>query len=130
MRYVEKPELSARVVADLRIKVGWEAREEQLETVLGRTYLSIACFDENNLVGFVDVISDGVEDALIRNLIVDPGYHQKGIGHKLLGIVVRRLKADQIKTVNVLFEPGLNEFYRKAGFKIVSGGIIDTEEGF
>ncbi len=128
--YVENPELDAAVVAELRTKVGWDARKEQLENILGSTYMILACFDDSNLVGIIDVISDGIDDALIRNLVVHPEYQRSGIGHKLLIKVLDRLKRDQIKTINVLFEGELTEFYRKAGFRIVSGGIIDNEEGF
>lgn len=128
--YVENPELDAAVVAELRAKVGWDARKEQLEKILGRTYLAVACFDDNDLVGIIDVISDGIDDALIRNLVVHPEYQGKGIGHELLIKVLDRLKSNRIKTINVLFESELAEFYRKAGFRIVSGGIIDNEEGF
>lgn len=128
--YVENPELDAAVVAELRAKVGWDARKEQLEKILGRTYLAVACFDDNDLVGIIDVISDGIDDALIRNLVIHPEYQGKGIGHELLIKVLDRLKSNRIKTINVLFESELTEFYRKAGFRIVSGGIIDNEEGF
>ncbi len=128
--YVENPELDAAVVAELRAKVGWDARKEQLENILGSTYLTVACFDDNELVGIIDVISDGIDDALIRNLVVHPEYQGKGIGHELLIKVLDRLKSNRIKTINVLFESELTEFYRKAGFRIVSGGIIDNEEGF
>ncbi len=128
--YVENPELDAAVVAELRAKVGWDARKEQLENILGSTYLTVACFDDNDLVGIIDVISDGIDDALIRNLVIHPEYQGKGIGHELLIKVLDRLKSNRIKTINVLFESELTEFYRKAGFRIVSGGIIDNEEGF
>ncbi len=128
--YVENPKLDAAAVAELRVKVGWDARKEQLEKILGITYLTVACFDNNDLVGIIDVISDGIDDALIRNLIVHPEYQGKGIGHQLVIKVLDRLKSNRIKTINVLFESELSEFYREAGFRIVSGGIIDNEEGF
>jgi ribosomal protein S18 acetylase RimI-like enzyme len=76
----------------------------------------------------VDVVSDGIDDAYIRDLVVHSDYQRRGIGSKLLDMVVRRVKTDGIKMVNVVFEPGLKEFYRKANFVIMSGGIIDNEE--
>lgn len=131
LKYVKNPELEASEVAALRITVGWDAREEQLNTIIGNTYASAACFDGSRLVGFVDVISDGVDDALIRNLLVDPGYQRQGVALQLLQIVIEMTRADKIKTVNVLFEPELEALYSKAGFKIIRGGIIDHEnEGF
>lgn len=131
LRFVESPVLKPDDVARLRVAVGWDAREKQLEKIIGNTYSTAACYDHENLVGFVDVISDGVDDAFIRNLLVHPDYQRYGIALKLLKIIISRTKADRIKTVNVLFEPELTDLYRKAGFRIISGGMIDHEnEGF
>jgi len=131
LRYELNPEVSAEMVASLRQRCGWEARQKKMEKIIGCTYLAAACFDDQKLIGFVDVLSDGVEDALIRGLIVDPDYRRRGIAVALLNMVVGRIRADQIKTVNVLFEPNLADLYQKAGFRIVSGGLIDNEaEGF
>jgi aralkylamine N-acetyltransferase len=132
LRYELNPDISAELVASLRQRCGWEARQKKMEKIIGCTYLTAACFDDQKLIGFVDALSDGVEDALIRGLVVDPDYRRRGIAVALLNIVIERIKADQIKTVNVLFdEPNLADLYRKAGFRIVSGGLIDNEaEGF
>lgn len=131
LNYVENPDLQAQEIAALRTAVGWDAREEKLQKIVGCTYMTAACQDENLLVGFVDVISDGVDDAFIRNLLVHPRYRRRGIGLQLLKIVVQRTKQDNIKTVNVLFEPELTGLYLKAGFRIIGGGLIDNEaEGF
>jgi len=122
------PDIKAEDVANLRSKAGWGKREDKLEKILGNTYLTVACFDRDRLVGFVDVISDGIDDALIRNLIVDPDYQRKGVALKLLSIITKRVREDGIKTINVLFEPALKELYLKAGFTLICGGIIDNEE--
>ena len=129
--FIENPEVDAEAIAALRVLVGWDARKEKMKKIIGCTYMTAACYDEDVLAGFVDVLSDGIDDALIRSLIVHPEYQRKGIGLELMEIVVKRLKADHVKTINVLFEPELASFYRKAGFRIVSGGLIDNEkEGF
>ena len=131
LRYIENPEVGAEEIAALRGMVGWDARKEKMEKIIGCTYMTAACYDKDIMVGFVDVLSDGIDDALIRSLIVHPGYQRSGIGLELMKIVIERLKADHVKTINVLFEPELISFYRKAGFRIVSGGLIDNEnEGF
>ena len=127
-KYIENPELEAETVAALRVKAGWDGRKDKLKKTIGTTYTNAACYDGEKLIGFIDVISDGVDDALIRNLVVHPEYQRKGIALNLLRIVIERIETDCIKTVNVLFEPQLTELYRKAGFKIINGGIIDNEE--
>lgn len=129
LEFVINPIIDAGQLADLRKTVGWDARREKLKQIVGCTYLTAGCFDQHRLVGFVDVLSDGVDDALIRSLVVDPRYQGRGIGLELLKMITAIIKKDQIKTVNVLFEPELAPFYRKAGFRIISGGLIDNEEG-
>jgi len=127
LNYIENPSISPETIASLREAVGWGGRRKQLEKIIDSSYLIVACFHHDNLVGFVDVISDGVDDALIRNLLVHPDYQGEGIGLRILKLTVERLRIDQIKTVNVLFEPGLTDLYRKAGFRIICGGVIDNE---
>ena len=127
LSYCLNPKLQVEELARLRIAVGWDARRNRIGKVIGKTYLSAACFDAKKLVGFVDVISDGVDDALVRNLLVHPDYQDQGIAMNLLQMVTKKIKDDAIKTINVLFEPELTELYQKAGFRIIGGGIIDNE---
>ncbi len=125
------PNLTTEEIAELRHLVGWEGREKRITRIIGSTFMTAACFEQDRLIGFVDVLSDGVEDALIRSLIVHPDYQRRGIALRLLKMVIKRTKAEKIKTINVLFEPELEPLYRKAGFRIVNGGLIDNEaEGF
>lgn len=128
LRYLVNPEVDAGELSVLRKAVGWDERKHKLEKIVGYTYLSVACYDGQRLVGYVDVLSDGVDDALIRGLIVDPKYQKQGIALELLNIVTATIKKDRIKTVNVLFEPELESLYSKAGFRIVCGGLIDNED--
>ena len=127
LTYSLNPHLRAEDVAALRIAVGWDAREDKLRKIIGNTYLTGVCYDLDRLVGFVDVISDGVDDALVRNLLVHPDYRGRGIALALLKMIISKTREDNIKTVNVLFEPELTELYYKAGFRIIGGGMIDNE---
>ena len=127
IRLVENPDLKAEDVAALRKAVGWEARVERLRKILENTYFYAGCFHKGRLVGYLDVVSDKIDDAYIRNLAVHPDYQRLGIGSGLISMALRRIKHDGIKTVNILFEPHLAEFYLKCGFTIMAGGVIDNE---
>ncbi|MBM4235383.1 MAG: GNAT family N-acetyltransferase [Firmicutes bacterium] len=128
LKFLVNPEVDAGELSKLRKTVGWDERRHKLEKIIGCTYLSVACFDERRMVGYVDVLSDGVDDALIRGLMVDPEYQKQGIALELINMVTAAIRKDRIKTVNVLFEPELEPLYRKAGFRIVCGGLIDNED--
>jgi ribosomal protein S18 acetylase RimI-like enzyme len=127
LRFEENPVLTAEHVAGLREAVGWERRTEKYHRILGNTYFSAGCFAEDLLIGYVDTVSDGIEDAYIRDLAVHPRYQRQGIGSKLLSMVIERTKSDKIKMVNVVFEPRFAGLYKKAGFIIMAGGVIDNE---
>jgi ribosomal protein S18 acetylase RimI-like enzyme len=127
LRYEYSPHLKAEQVAGLREMVNWDRRIEKFKKKLGNTYFCVACFADDTLVGYVDVVSDGIDDAYIRDLVVHPDYQRCGIGSKLLDMIITRVRSDGIKTLNVVFEPRLKEFYAKANFVIMAGGIIDNE---
>lgn len=127
LRFEKNPLLNARQVSRLRELVGWDGQEERYELVLNGSYLYVACFSKEELIGFVNVVSDGVGDALICDLMVHPNYQQRGIGTKLMQIVIDQLKKDRIKGINVLFPEELESFYKKLGFHICKGGFIDTD---
>jgi ribosomal protein S18 acetylase RimI-like enzyme len=88
----------------------------------------VACFDGDSLVGYADVVSDGIDDAYIRDLIVNPAYQRRGIGSTLLAMIAERIKSDGIKMLHAVFDPSLKEFYTKAHFAILVAGVIDNEK--
>ena len=127
-RYEYNPTLVATQVGELGEAVGWDARIEKYQKILGNTYLCVACFYEDELVGYVDVVSDGVDDAYIRDLMVRPGHQNQGIASNLIAMTVEAIKTVGIKMVSVLFEPECAEFFHEAGFHVMAGGEIDFEE--
>jgi ribosomal protein S18 acetylase RimI-like enzyme len=128
LRFEYNPLLEAQQVADLRVSVGWDGRVEKYKKKLGRSYLCVACFDTTMLVGYADVVSDGVDDAYVRDVIVHPDYQHRSIGTTLLDMISKRIRSDGIKMVHVIFDPSLETFYRQANFTIMLSGIIDNEK--
>ena len=123
---VEKPGIKADELAALRKAVGWDGDPDRICKTVGCSYFWAGAFAGELLVGYIEVVSDGVDDAYIRNLMVHPRCRHRGLGLKLLGVAADRIKTDGIRMINVLFEPALADFYRKAGFKIICGGLMDN----
>jgi GNAT superfamily N-acetyltransferase len=120
--------VTATEVADLRAAVGWDRRDAQMARILGATWHRAICRSGNLLVGYVDSLSDGVDDVFIRDLIVHPEVQRRGIGTVLLQMIVDEAKRCGIQSVGVLFDPSLAVFYRNAGFIVVGGGVIDLRK--
>ncbi len=127
-QFVENIAIKPEDIAALRASVGWDQRLEKIKTAASGVYYRCGCFADGMLIGYIEAISDGVDDAYLRNLTVHPHHQGHGIASTLLTMAKERIREDGIKMVNLLFDPKLLPFYRKAGFKIVCGGLIDNED--
>ena len=72
--------------------------------------------DNEKLVGFGRIICDGVVHALILDLIVHPEFQNRGIGSRLLKMLVEKCKEYQIRDIQLFSVKGKAQFYRKNGF--------------
>lgn len=78
------------------------------------SYTVIFVFDNSKLIGFGRVISDGVRQAALYDIAIDPVYQGQGIGRS----IVHKLMANLSGCNCILYaSPGKEGFYRKLGFK-------------
>lgn len=127
LEYKTNPGASPESIAALRRSVGWGGMEAALRNPALRDYLQIACYDGDELVGFLDVVSNGVTDAYIQDVMVRPDYQGKGIGTELMNRAINRLKADHIYMVSVIYgEEELRPFYERFGFYTMLCGQMET----
>lgn len=127
LEYRINPDAPPESIAALRRSVGWGGMEAELKDPAMRDYLRIACYDEEKLVGFLAVVSNGVTDAYIQDVMVHPDYQGKGIGTELMNRAMERLKADQIYMISVIYgEEELRPFYEKFGFTTMLCGQMET----
>ena len=74
MEYKYNEFVSAEALADLRESVGWNRMENEYSSPLMTSFFHIAVYDENQLVGYIDSISNGVTDAYIQDLMIRPDH--------------------------------------------------------
>jgi aralkylamine N-acetyltransferase len=68
-------------------------------------------------VGIGRVLSDGLSDAYLQDIIILPEYRKKGIGKKLVLSLVDFCKKRKISWIALISEPNQEDFYKKLGFK-------------
>jgi len=68
-------------------------------------------------IGMGRILSDGVSDGYIQDLVILPEYRKKGIGKKLTKSLVDYCKSKGVNWIALISEPGQEEFYKKIGFK-------------
>jgi aralkylamine N-acetyltransferase len=67
-------------------------------------------------VGMGRVLSDGVSDAYIQDLVVLPEFRKKGLGREIALALVRKCTGAGISWISLIAEPGTELFYRPLGF--------------
>ena len=81
----------------------------------------VARTNEGEIIGMGRVISDGVSDGYIQDVIVSKSYRNKGIGKQLV-IKLRDYCLNKGLTwIGLIAEPGTTDFYIKLGFREMIG---------
>lgn len=113
-------------VNQLRAAVGWEFSDETSEKRMERHYAYYSARDdESNLIGYLSVLSDGIGDAFLIDLMVHPEHQKTGLGMRLVRKAIGDMKQAGIQCIQVTFNDELESFYKKCGFHIFKAGIID-----
>ena len=120
--------VTAKEIEDLRASVGWDRFENKYDKILANSYAHFTVREASQLLAFVNVISDGIGDAFLVDLMVHPSAQRRGIGRALVDAAIAGLTCDGIRCIQVTFDSKLESFYRECGFHIFRGGIIDNDD--
>ena len=105
--------------------VGWKiplSSEKHLE-ILKNSYTFVVAIDTetNNVVGFVNALSDKIQFAFIPMLEVLPNYQSNGIGSQLMERILTKL--EHIDCIDLTCDPDKQAFYER--FKMLkSNGMV------
>jgi len=72
-------------------------------------------------VGMGRVLSDGISDAYIQDLVILPSYRNHGVGKKLVDFLIKHCLSHGIGWIGVIAEPGSEKFYKEFGFNQMIG---------
>jgi GNAT superfamily N-acetyltransferase len=85
----------------------------------------VCAFDDDRLVGFVNVAWDGGVHAFAIDTLVEQGHRHHGIGRGLLRVAERESRAAGCEWLHVDFEEDLRDFYvGSCGFSPTPAGLI------
>ncbi len=74
-----------------------------------------SAWHDDNLVGLICVMDDGIMNAYIHYLLVKPDYQLKGIGKELVERVKKHYQ-DYLKIATITME-SISKFYEYSGFE-------------
>lgn len=70
-------------------------------------------------IGMGRVISDGVSDGYIQDLIILEKYRNQGLGTKLVKSLIDYCISKDINWIALISEPDQDEFYKKNNFRVM-----------
>lgn len=124
LEILKNANLEPKQIEKLRLAVGWNSLEGNYQTVLEKSYAHYSILEQQELIAFARVISDGAIYALIVDVMVHPTFQTRGVGTKMLEFVLEDLKLEGIRSVNVIFDAKLEKFYESLGFEMLIAGTI------
>jgi GNAT superfamily N-acetyltransferase len=113
-------------IANLYRAGGWWKEEydpEELPRLIKGSFLFAVAVNikTGRAVGMGRVISDGVSDGYIQDLVVLPEYRKTGIGTQIVSTLVKKCIELGISWIGLIAEPDTEKFYLPFGFHPMEG---------
>ena len=124
-RYSITKDLPRADVLALYRAAGWFGPSDpapELDAMIANSFAVSAAFDPvGRLVGMARALSDGVSDAYILDVVVDPAHRSRGIGREIVKRLADHLASFGIDWIVCVGVPGTEAFYRAAGAAPMDG---------
>nr|AIA61238.1 GNAT family acetyltransferase [Cyanidiaceae sp. MX-AZ01]UNJ15427.1 GCN5-like N-acetyltransferase [Cyanidioschyzonaceae sp. 1] len=109
----------------LYAQVGWCQRpRRKLQQLIRQSWLCIAIYQKQQLIGFGRVVSDHTWNATIWDVVIHPDYQRKGLGKYLVYQMIRFIKRQDITQIHLFAESRALSFYQRIGFDFSSKGMF------
>ena len=107
--------------------VGWGRRPlRRVKRALDNSLLKVGLWQHDNkfprLIGFARCTGDGVVDATIWDVAINPVYQGYGLGKQLMLYLMRSLKKEGISRVTLFADYDVINFYIKQGWTLEPKG--------
>jgi len=118
------PPLDDAALNDLFARAWPDHSPGTYQAVLARSLGYVGAFVGEQLIGFVNLATDGGEHAFLLDPTVDVVYRRRGIGLELVRCARTLAHHRGCKWLHVDYEPALVPFYRAAGFRDSLAGVM------
>jgi GNAT superfamily N-acetyltransferase len=72
-------------------------------------------------IGMGRIISDGVSDAYIQDVVVLKAWRGKGLGIRIVKTLLNYCLENKLQWIGLIAEPGTKAFYTPLGFQVLPG---------
>lgn len=115
--YRDTHEFTKKELERLFLSVEWSSGHfpEKLAAAMRNFKTVFSAWDGDKLIGMICAMDDGVMNAYVHYLLVDPQYHGRTIGRTLVGMVKEKY-ADYLRIAVIAYDEELH-FYTQCGFQ-------------
>jgi ribosomal protein S18 acetylase RimI-like enzyme len=92
--------------------------------VLSRSLAYVCAYQQDRLIGFVNLAWDGGIHAFLLDTTVHPAFQRRGIGRELVLRAAQAASARGMEWLHVDYEPHLESFYSSCGFRHTEAGLL------
>ena len=116
IEYRDTHDFSKEELEVLFLSVGWSSGHFPNKLVIAmKNFKTVySAWDDNKLVGLISVMDDGIMNAYVHYLLVNPEYHGRTIGRTLVDMVKERYK-DYLRIAVIGYDNEVR-FYEQCGF--------------
>ncbi len=126
LEYRVVAEAPSEAVIELYKAGGWwresQAWREAIPAMIRGSYcFMLALAPDGRAVGMGRVLSDGVSDAYIQDVVVVPELRGQGVGSEIIERLTAHCRAQGIGWIGLVAEPGTQPFYEGLGYHALEG---------
>lgn len=116
IEYKTVKDFTKEALQRLFLSVEWSSGHFPEKLVLAMKGFSTVCsaYDGDKLVGMACAMDDGVMNAYLHYLLVDPAYQGQGVGRQLVEMIKQKYK-DYLRIAVIGYDAELS-FYENCGF--------------
>lgn len=117
IQYKDIHDFTAESLKDLFLSVDWSSGHfpEKLVIAMKNFKTVYSAWDGDKLVGMICAMDDGIMNAYVHYLLVNPAYHDQTIGRTLVEMAKEHYK-DYLRIAVIAYDDE-SHFYENCGFK-------------
>jgi len=117
-------EADPQQIKELFVEGGWWNDENDkieffVDSLIKSSFLFAVAKSEGRIVGMGRVLSEGMSDAYIQDVVVLKDFRKQGIGGGIIRLLLKELLAREISWIGLISVPGAESFYKEIGFEIM-----------
>ncbi len=117
IKYKDIHEFNKEELEELFLSVEWSSGHfpDKLVIAMKNFKTVYSAWDNDKLVGLISAMDDGIMNAYIHYLLVNPKYQNLGIGRRLVEMMKNHYK-DYLRIAIIAYDEEM-KFYEQCGFK-------------